>query len=87
MLQSVKTREVAFQSVLMGSWYATKRLRLLIDNWHKDAAKNKKLFYSANALAARAKVNNARFVFAIFVLGFVGELAFLFDFFAATQTR
>ena len=43
-LHSVKTREIAFRAVLMDSWYATKRLMLLIDNWHKDEA-NKKLFY------------------------------------------
>ena len=51
MLQSVKSRQIAFQTVLMDSWYATKRLMLFIDNWHKDADKDadkdaaKKLFY------------------------------------------
>ena len=50
MLQSVKAREIAFQTVLMDSWYATKRLMLFIDNWHQEGeetqnSSDKKLFY------------------------------------------
>ena len=50
MLHSVKAREIVFQTVLMDSWYATKRLMLFIDNWHQEGeetqnSSDKKLFY------------------------------------------
>ena len=49
MLQSIKARAIPFQTVLMDSWYATKRLMWLIENWHQNteqgAGADKKLFY------------------------------------------
>jgi hypothetical protein len=52
MLASVKARQIAFQTVLMDTWYATKEMMLLIDAWSQDsrthsneAPSQQKLFY------------------------------------------
>ncbi len=37
MLDSVKARQIAFQTVLMDSWYATKEMMLLIDSWPQES--------------------------------------------------
>jgi hypothetical protein len=36
MLQSVKARQIEFQTVLMDTWYATKEMMLLIDSWPRN---------------------------------------------------
>ena len=47
MLQSVRHRQIPFTTVLMDSWYATRELMLLIENWDQqpDGTGTKKLFY------------------------------------------
>lgn len=40
-----------------------------------------------SSLTMRAKIDDARFLFLVFVFGLVGDLAFLFDFAAALKAR
>ena len=37
MLQSVRERNIPFRTVLMDSWYATKEMMMLIENWHPNS--------------------------------------------------
>lgn len=45
MLQSVQERKIPFRTVLMDSWYATKEMMMLIENWPCEKPSLKKLFY------------------------------------------